>query len=105
MARGANAKIEVANIIKQAFGDSYIGEFDKKYYVWANDGGEQVQISIALTCPKNPVGEVTPNTVIATTVPLSPWEKPEVTITAVPQTVITQEEKDNIERLKKFFDL
>jgi hypothetical protein len=104
MARGANAKVEVANILKQAFGASYIGEFDKKYYVWANDGGEQVQISIALTCPKNPVGESTPTTVTAKeTTTANPWDKPETTI--VSQTTITQEEKDNIERLKKFFDL
>lgn len=104
MARGANAKVEVANILKQAFGASYIGEFDKKYYVWANDGGEQVQISIALTCPKNPVGESTPATAAAKeTTTANPWDKAETTI--VSQTAVTQEEKDNIERLKKFFDL
>ena len=38
--------------MEQAFGDDYIGEFDKKYYVWADDGGNRIQISIALTCPK-----------------------------------------------------
>ena len=55
MARGANAKIEVLNTIAKAFGDKFIGEYDKKIYVWANDGGEQVQIAISLTCPKNPI--------------------------------------------------
>lgn len=104
MARGANAKVEVANILKQAFGTSYIGEFDKKYYVWANDGGEQVQISIALTCPKNPVGESMPtNATTKEAIAVNPWDKAEATV--VSQTTITQEEKDNIERLKKFFDL
>lgn len=52
MAKGALAKQEVADTIKAAFQDKYIGEFDRKYYVWANDGNEKVQISIALTCPK-----------------------------------------------------
>lgn len=52
MARGSNAKIEVENIIAKAFGDNYIGNIDKKLYVWANDGGERVQIAISLTCPK-----------------------------------------------------
>lgn len=56
MARGAIAKTQVEDIIAKAFGDKYIGTFDKKMYVWADDGGEQVQISIALTCPKVPIG-------------------------------------------------
>ncbi len=56
MARGAIAKTQVEDIIAKAFGDKYIGTYDKKLYVWADDGGEEVQISIALTCPKVPVG-------------------------------------------------
>ena len=55
MARGANAKIEVQQKLVSAFGNNFIGEYDKKYYVWANDGGEMVQIAISLTCPKNPI--------------------------------------------------
>lgn len=52
MAKGAIAKEKVTNIITEAFGKDYIGEFDRKLYIWANDGGEKVQIAIALTCPK-----------------------------------------------------
>lgn len=52
MARGANAKIQVENIIKEAFGANFAGVADKKLYVWADDGGEKVQIAITLTCPK-----------------------------------------------------
>lgn len=55
MARGANAKVEVQQKIASVFGDNFIGEYDKKIYVWANDGGEMVQIAISLTCPKNPI--------------------------------------------------
>lgn len=55
MAKGAIAKNEVIKKIAQVFGADYIGEVDKKIYVWANDGGERVQIAMALTCPKNPV--------------------------------------------------
>ena len=55
MAKGAEAKIDVANRIAKAFGDDWIGEVDKKYYVWGNEGGERVQICIAMTCPKNPI--------------------------------------------------
>lgn len=57
-ARGANAKSAVEKKIAETFGKDYIGIFDKKLYVWANDGGERVQIAIALTCPKTVVGEV-----------------------------------------------
>lgn len=52
MARGNIAKQEVINKIKAAFGDRFIGEYDKKIYIWAQENGEQVQIAISLTCPK-----------------------------------------------------
>lgn len=38
--------------MSKAFGADWIGERDKKYYVWADDGGERVQIAFSLTCPK-----------------------------------------------------
>lgn len=52
MAKGTVAKESVAQKIAAAFGQDWIGEYDKKYYVWADDGGERIQVSIALTCPK-----------------------------------------------------
>ena len=52
MARGAIAKEEVVRKIKEAFGKDFVTEVDKKIYLWANDGGERVQIALALTCPK-----------------------------------------------------
>ena len=55
MAKGALAKENVTKIIADAFGSNFIGEFDKKVYVMANDGGEMVQIAISLTCPKTPI--------------------------------------------------
>ena len=39
----------------EAFGDAWIGEYSKKYYVWSQENGERVQIAISLTCPKVPV--------------------------------------------------
>ena len=56
MAKGANAKVVVENKIREAFGADFVGNVDKKLYVWADDGGEKVQICIAMTCPKVPVG-------------------------------------------------
>lgn len=58
MAKGAIAKENVAKKIAQAFGSDFVGEFDKKLYVWADENGEKVQIAIAMTCPKNPVGNI-----------------------------------------------
>lgn len=58
MARGAEAKEYVAKKLKEAFGDDYVGEVDKKYYVWAYEGGQKMQIAIAMTCPKTPVGNI-----------------------------------------------
>ena len=52
MARGSNAKFEVANRIKDSFGNDFVGESGGKLYVWADDGGERVQIALAMTCPK-----------------------------------------------------
>jgi len=52
MARGSVAKEKVTEKIKAAFGSDYIGEVDKKVYVWADDGGERVQIALSMTCPK-----------------------------------------------------
>ena len=52
MAKGAVAKQAVINRIAEAFGTDFIGEVDKKVYVWATENGERVQIAMALTCPK-----------------------------------------------------
>lgn len=52
MARGAIAKQVVINKLAKAFGEDWIGEVDKKFYVWADDGGQPVQICISMTCPK-----------------------------------------------------
>ena len=58
MAKGAQAKEYVTKKIAEAFGADYVGEVDKKLYVWSQENGEKIQIAIAMTCPKVPVGEV-----------------------------------------------
>ena len=55
MAKGNNAKQQVENIIRDAFGKNFLGIAEKKIYVKADDGnGEMVDIAITLTCPKVP---------------------------------------------------
>ena len=51
-ARGTIAKTNVENKIKEIFGTDFAGISDKKLYIWADDGGERVQIAITMTCPK-----------------------------------------------------
>ena len=94
MAKGTNAKNAVINKIAMAFGTDYIGEIDKKVYVWADDGGEKVQIAIALTCPKNPV-----ETDGVSTAPASGWDFSDNVVTAsapVSKAEITPEEQARI---------
>lgn len=53
--RGTEAKANAIQIIQKAFGDNWIGESEKKYYVWSQENGEKMQVAITLTCPKTPV--------------------------------------------------
>ena len=55
MAKGDYGKQVVVNKLKQAFGNDFIGEYAKKYYVWVQENGERIQIAVSLTCPKTPV--------------------------------------------------
>ena len=52
MAKGAIGKQNVVQKIAEAFGKDFIGEHDKKIYVWTQENGERIQIAISLTCPK-----------------------------------------------------
>ena len=45
MAKGAEAKANVVKKIQAAFGADFIGEYDKKVYVWSQENGEKIQIS------------------------------------------------------------
>ena len=55
MAKGNIAKQSIENKLKEVFGTDFIGVYDKKIYVFADDGGERVQIAITMTCPKTEV--------------------------------------------------
>ena len=59
MAKGAIGKQNVINKIKAAFGADFIGEYDKKIYVWTQENGERIQIALSLTCPKVQVAVAT----------------------------------------------
>ena len=52
MAKGTIGKANVIKKIKEAFGTDFIGEYDKKIYVYTQENGERIQIALSLTCPK-----------------------------------------------------
>lgn len=82
--RGSVAKARVIEKIREAFEGDYITTENNKTYIWADDGGERVQIAISLTCPKNFVGA---------------YEGIPITNDNVNTVEITDQEKHNIELL------
>ena len=100
MARGQMAKIEVENIIRNAFGKNFLGvdTSSKKIYVQAPEGGEMVNIALTLTCPKTPF---TPGSSEPSAFNNENFGQPDIFHPAE----ITQEEMDNIKRLEREFNL
>lgn len=98
MPRGTTAKTNVENKLKEAFGSDYVGVFDKKVYVWADDGGERVQIALSMTCPKTFVGAVD---LTAAAGAGHDFSDPEVVVgpTTSQPAEVTPEEQKNIEDL------
>ena len=104
MAKGTEAKNKVIERIKQVFGQDYIGEYEKKIFLWSEEDGEKVQVSISLTCPKNPVGIVN----AAATSPGLNFED-DSSNTVAPATFqpaeVTDEERENIIALMERLNL
>ena len=97
MAKGSLAKEVVQNKIAEIFGQDYIGEFNKKIYVWANENGEKIQIAITLTCPKEPI-EI-PDNLIQENEDWDFSDEPKtktVAVTNAAPAEITEQEKQNI---------
>ena len=104
----SQAKESVEKQIVAAFGDAYITTQDKKIYVWADDGGEKVQIAISLTGVKNMVGATqaapaTSNLVTSDETP--PWEEDPKPVAAPAPTEPSQEELDNLANMLAKFGL
>lgn len=50
--RGAAAKDYVTKKIQETFGPDFLGIVDKKLYINVKENGENLQVAISLTCPK-----------------------------------------------------
>ena len=94
------AKKLVVKKIKEVFGENFIGESNKKYYVWIGAGADRTQVAISLTVPKIPVEKVT-----LSDYDFESSDNFEVAPTKFEPSEITQEEKDNIEKLAKMLGL
>lgn len=92
-AKGTIAKQQVTAKIAEAFGADYVGEVDRKLYVWAEENGERVQVALSLTCPKNPVGADGATNTVATPAVLEFGDGPAV----IPD--LSEDEKQNIQDL------
>lgn len=95
MAKGAIGKQNVIQKIAEAFGKDFIGEHDKKIYVWTQENGERIQIAISLTCPK---------VMIDAEMPEAPagdfdWSMDTPAAPKAAPVEISQEEKDTVANL------
>ena len=94
MAKGNDAKNWVTEKIKEAVGEDFIVEQDKKIYVWAPEGGEKIQVAISLTCPKTPIEVGAPKPVVLN------FEDTDVTPIQTPAPAeITEKEKVAVQEL------
>lgn len=100
MAKGQIAKEYAVKKIAEAFGENYVGEFDKKVYINCPENGEMVQIAIAMTCPKKTIGN------ISATAPVSEYSNTLDFDTPAPTqpsgftpAEMTPEETENINKL------
>lgn len=50
--RGTEAKNYVSKKIQETFGPAFLGVVDKKLYISVKENGENLQVAISLTCPK-----------------------------------------------------
>lgn len=55
MARGNEAKEQIIKKIIECFGQDQAFIYDKKLYINTKEGGEPIQVCLALTCPKTMV--------------------------------------------------
>ena len=99
MARGALGKDQVEKKIIKAFDADYIATIDKKIYVWADDGGDRVQIAISMTCPTTQIESTNSQSAPISTDGFGINFDDMLAPSTKPNLEYTQEEKDTINKL------
>ena len=92
--RGSTAKEYVSKKIQEAFGPAFLGIVDKKLYISVKENGENLQVAISLTCPKE-------NLEFATDVAPTIGETAASQIGTPASAQFTQKEKETIEELMR----
>lgn len=59
--KGDLARENLKKKIIEAFGENFVGEQDKKLYVWEDDSDGKVQFAISITMPKVQLGAAPKN--------------------------------------------
>lgn len=98
--KGTIAKQNFINSIKHSNPSAFVGESGGKYYFWAEENGEKVQLAVSLTCPKVPL-EVTAPTYIPKVNDGFDFENAADIPEAAPVTEVSKEEQENINLLLK----
>lgn len=103
MAKGAEAKQYIADKMAEMFGEDWIGEYEKKYYIWSRENGERIQIAISMTCPKTPINILETSKTIVENDSNSNWDwgwdNAPSAVTNNISIEITDEEKKNLAEL------
>lgn len=73
-----NAKENAASKIKELYGNDYIDTKDGKIYVWEDNDGERVQLTISLSKPKEAITQAAKVTDNVRHVAISQEEKNEI---------------------------
>ena len=97
--RGTIGKQNVIAKIAEAFGKDYIGEHDKKIYVWTQENGERIQIAISMTCPKIMIDAGEANAEVEVPGGDFDWSMDTPTPPKPAPVEISQEEKDTVANL------
>lgn len=100
--KGTIAKQNVAEALKNAFGEDFLGEVDKKLYMNVPDeNGQKIQIAVTLTCPKTPVAadRVEPLKPVPPKPSTYEFGKNFTPPPSNNSTLLSQEERDNIANL------
>lgn len=100
MAKGSEAKSKLIGKVIDAVGkDAYVGELGGKYYFWSEEDGNKMQVCISMTCPKVPLE--TDVAVRDNGYDFSDGAEPSLVAPASKPAELTQDERDNINRLIK----
>lgn len=102
MAKNDMAKSLVVAKLKEVFGNDFLGEADKKYYVMSEENGEKVQVAISLTCPKVPVefAGMTSNSGSKASAESVDFDWGDIQKVEEPQpAVVSNEEQENIRKM------